>query len=164
MKTSRQFPYIKNRVLEGRWKWSRWDLVPPILAVNYIPSTVLVLRMANRTRKETKQEPGTAGPSNMLGYCLVSFHFLWAILSTSTLYIYCQNTVGQQDECSNGVYWNCMLVIVSYTVIKSTCLAWLACTCLYRPALTLCHWCKSANDWVSFFRPELMWPGRQPSG
>ena len=35
--------------------------------------------------KETKQESGTAGPSNMLGSCLVSFHFLWVILSTSTV-------------------------------------------------------------------------------
>ena len=29
--------------------------------------------------KEIKQEPGTAGPGNMLGCCLLSFHFLWAI-------------------------------------------------------------------------------------
>ena len=47
--------------------------------------TVLVLRMARRIWKETKQQPGTAGPGNMLGSCLVSFHFLWAILSTSTV-------------------------------------------------------------------------------
>ena len=47
--------------------------------------TVLVLRMAHRIWKETKQEPGTAWPGNRLGCCLVSFHFLWAILSTSTL-------------------------------------------------------------------------------
>ena len=47
--------------------------------------TVLVLRMANRIWKETKQEPGTAGPGNKLGYCLISFHFLWVILSTSTV-------------------------------------------------------------------------------
>ena len=40
--------------------------------------------MAHRIRKETKQQPGTAGTGNMLGCCLVSFHFLWAILSTST--------------------------------------------------------------------------------
>ena len=32
-------------------------------------STVLVLRMADRIWKETKQEPGTAGQSNMLGCC-----------------------------------------------------------------------------------------------
>ena len=37
-------------------------------------------RMAHRKWKETKQQPGTAGPDNMLGCCLVSFHFLWAIL------------------------------------------------------------------------------------
>ena len=41
--------------------------------------------MAHRIWKETKQEPGTARPGNMLGCCLVSFHFLWAILSTSTV-------------------------------------------------------------------------------
>ena len=38
-------------------------------------STACGHRMANRKWKETKQLPG-----NMLGNCLVSFHFLWAIL------------------------------------------------------------------------------------
>ena len=47
--------------------------------------TVLVLKMAHRIWKKTKQEPGTAGPGNMLGCCLVSFRFLSAILSTSTV-------------------------------------------------------------------------------
>ena len=42
--------------------------------------------MTHRIWKEPKQEPGTAGPGNMLGCCLNSFHFLWAILSMSTLY------------------------------------------------------------------------------
>ena len=46
--------------------------------------TVLVLRMAHRIRKETKQQPGTAGPGNMLDCFLVSFHFLWGKLSTRT--------------------------------------------------------------------------------
>ena len=36
--------------------------------------------MAKRKWKETKHQPGTAGPGNMLHCCLVSFHFLWAIL------------------------------------------------------------------------------------
>ena len=36
--------------------------------------------MGHRKWKETKRQPGTAGPGNMLGGCLVSFHFLWAIL------------------------------------------------------------------------------------
>ena len=48
-------------------------------------STVLVLRMAHRKWEKTKQQPGTAGPGNMLGCCLISFHFLWVILSTSTV-------------------------------------------------------------------------------
>ena len=37
-------------------------------------------RMAHRKWKEIKQQPGTAGPDNMLGCCLISFHFLLAIL------------------------------------------------------------------------------------
>ena len=41
--------------------------------------------MAHRIWKETKQEPGTAGPGNMIGCCSVSFSFLWSILSTSTV-------------------------------------------------------------------------------
>ena len=47
--------------------------------------TVLVLRMAHRKWKETKEQPGTAGPGNMLSCCLISFHFMWVILSTSTV-------------------------------------------------------------------------------
>ena len=42
-------------------------------------------RMANRKWKETKQHPGTAGPGNMLGCCLVSFHFLWGIILCAAL-------------------------------------------------------------------------------
>ena len=41
--------------------------------------------MAHRIGKETKQHPGTAAPDNMLGCCLVSFHFLLAILNRSTV-------------------------------------------------------------------------------
>ena len=43
--------------------------------------------MAHRIWKETKHEPGTVGPGNILGCCLVCFHFLWAVLSTSTVYV-----------------------------------------------------------------------------
>ena len=50
--------------------------------------TVLVLRMAHMIWKETKQHPGTSGPDNMLGCCLVSFHFLWAILGRSIVQIW----------------------------------------------------------------------------
>ena len=35
--------------------------------------------MAHRKWKEAQQLPGTAGPGNMLGCCLIFFHFLWAI-------------------------------------------------------------------------------------
>ena len=56
-----------------------------LLTLELCFSTALVLRMAHMIWKETKQQPDTAGPGNMLGCCLVSFHFLWAILSTSTV-------------------------------------------------------------------------------
>ena len=36
--------------------------------------------IAHRKWKETKLQPGTARPGNRLGYCLVSSHFLRAIL------------------------------------------------------------------------------------
>ena len=51
----------------------------------FLSCTVLVLRMAHRKWKETEQQPGTAEPGNMLGCFLNYFHFLWAILSTSTV-------------------------------------------------------------------------------
>ena len=36
-------------------------------------STVLVLRMARRTWKETKQQPGTAGPTRQHAWLLLNF-------------------------------------------------------------------------------------------
>ena len=73
-------------------KWSNGPNEPhgPGQTIRHI--TVLVLRMAHRIWKETKQEPGATGTDNMLGccLCLISFHFLWAILSTSTvLHFWC---------------------------------------------------------------------------
>ena len=35
--------------------------------------------MSHRKRKETKQQPGTDGPGNILGCCFVSLRFLWDI-------------------------------------------------------------------------------------
>ena len=59
--------------------------------------TVRVDSLPHRKWKEIKQQPGTAGPGNMLGSCLVSFHFLWAILSAST-----STVVAVADiECPN---------------------------------------------------------------
>ena len=55
---------------------------------NFAHSTVLVLRMAHRNWKETKQQPSMLPVPAVLGCCLVSFHFLWAILSTSTVRIF----------------------------------------------------------------------------
>ena len=33
-------------------------------------------------------QPGTAGPGNSLGCCLISFHFLWAILCPQAVFSY----------------------------------------------------------------------------
>ena len=44
-----------------------WFLTLVLLVLSTAHCTVLVLRMAHRIWKETKQEPGPAGPDNMLG-------------------------------------------------------------------------------------------------
>ena len=46
---------------------------------------MLVLKMAHRKWKETKQQPNMLPGQAVPGSCLVSFHILWAILSTSTV-------------------------------------------------------------------------------
>ena len=51
-------------------------------------SAVLVLRMAYRKWKETKQQPSMLSGPAVPGSCLVSFHILWAILSTSTVHVH----------------------------------------------------------------------------
>ena len=43
--------------------------------------------MAHQKWKEAKQLPGTAGPGNMLGCCLISFHFLWVIHPIRPVYV-----------------------------------------------------------------------------
>ena len=43
-------------------------------------------RIAHRKWKESKLQPGTAGPGNRLGCCLISFRFLWAILCPQAVY------------------------------------------------------------------------------
>ena len=79
----------QHSILTLYWVWR--PLVPKVLLTVFrefpklLGCTVLVLRMAHRIWKETKQETGTAGPGNTLGCCLVSLHFLWTILSLSTV-------------------------------------------------------------------------------
>ena len=48
--------------------------------------TVRVDSLPHRKWREIQQQPGTAGPGNMLGCCLISFHFLWGKLSTRTVH------------------------------------------------------------------------------
>ena len=56
-------------------RWSRY-------AAYETKSTVLVLRMAHRKWKETKQQPNMLPGPAVPGCRLVCFHILWAILST----------------------------------------------------------------------------------
>ena len=65
----------------GNWGEERWLLVLKQCARH---NTVLVLRMVHRKWKETKQQPSMLPGAAVPGSCLVSFHILWAILSTST--------------------------------------------------------------------------------
>ena len=59
--------------------------MPNLGKVPYKKCTVLVLRMAHRKWKETKQLPSMLPVPAVPDCCLVSFHILWAILSTSTV-------------------------------------------------------------------------------
>ena len=52
--------------------------------------------MVHRKWKETKQQPSMLPGPAVPGCCLVSFYFLWAILSTSTV-LFKATTDGSRD-------------------------------------------------------------------
>ena len=56
-------------------------------------------RMAHRKWKEIKQQPTLLPGPSVPGSCLVSFHFLWAILCLQAV-VYC-GTVGEWQMCHN---------------------------------------------------------------
>ena len=62
------------------------------------PNTVLIVWMSHRKRKETKQQPGTAGQGNILGLCLVSLRFLCDIHSIHSL-------VPTKNNCARRDYY-----------------------------------------------------------
>ena len=64
--------------------------------------------MANRKWKDTKQEPGTAGPGNMLGCCLLYFHFLWAILCPQAVQL---QLPPEAPTCQGGTTFLIFLLI-----------------------------------------------------
>ena len=64
--------------------------------------TLLYKYSARRQFGPTKQPPGTAGPGNMLGCCLVSFHFVWGKLSMRT--VQCLPTFWFQGLCSHCIF------------------------------------------------------------
>ena len=87
--------------------------------------TVLVLRMAHRKGKEIKQQPSMLPGPAVPGSCLVSFHFLWAILSTSTV-IYSLNEWANLGVCFVNIqrFWSkmyyCATVWSSYILYDHT--------------------------------------------
>ena len=71
------------------WNWKTWNWKHRIWALSTFPHiadqstlncTACGHRIAHRKWKEIKLQPGTAEPGNRLGCCLISLHFLWAIL------------------------------------------------------------------------------------
>ena len=70
--------------------------------------------------KETKQEPGTAGPGNMLGCCFISFPFLWAILSTSTVEIILQVS-NSPFVVILICYYPLSVIFIEYSLFVSKC-------------------------------------------
>ena len=52
----------------------------------FMPCTEWMECMSHRKQKETKQHPGTAGPGNILGCCLVYLRFLYDIHSIYPVY------------------------------------------------------------------------------
>ena len=76
--------------LVGRGSGSRWARLMNIWvrSSSLYVCTVRIDSLPHRKWKENKQQPGTAGPGNMFGCSLVSFHFLWGKLSTRTVQVY----------------------------------------------------------------------------
>ena len=122
-----KFDFLRNFDFPGR---ATSSLLPPLEQCDRKPillicfdytslitpySTACGHRMAYRKWKETKVQPGTAGPGNMLGCSLVSFHFRWAILCPqaveTTLISSCyghkesnkSNTIPMYDFYSRGM-------------------------------------------------------------
>ena len=52
-----------------------------VLSIKITRNTEWMEWMSHRKQKETKQQPGTAGPGNIIGCCLVSLRFLCDIPS-----------------------------------------------------------------------------------
>ena len=65
--------------------------------------------MAYRKWKESKQQPGTAGPGNILGCCLDYFHFLWPIHPIRPVHRW--STFKQQRRTARWHLWSSKLYI-----------------------------------------------------
>ena len=67
---------------------------------------MLVLRMSHRKWKETKQQPSMLLGAAVPGCCLVSFHILWVILSTSTIDIRRQARILERHKLHLRTFHN----------------------------------------------------------
>ena len=81
--------WAPSQTLPCAWDWTSRTLPKARYAflhwAGFFRCTVLVLRMAHRKWEDIKQQPSILPGPAVPGGCLVSFHILWAILSTSTV-------------------------------------------------------------------------------
>ena len=89
---TRGFLYLghSNWTVYGLLSWSCSINFPPFL-LSYLGvqlSTGRMGWMAHRKLKEIKQQPGKAGPGNMLGCSLVAFHFRCDIHPICPVYLF----------------------------------------------------------------------------
>ena len=71
--------------------------------IGVIGKKILYRACAHRKWKEIKQQLGTAGPGKMHGCCLVSSHFLWAVLCPEAVqggWSVCRTGNGEKLSCS----------------------------------------------------------------
>ena len=69
--------------------------------------------MGHRKWKETKRQPGTAGPGNMLGCCLVSLHCLCSILCSHSVLSTNRGSVAADEEDRDGDEYDSQLVLLA---------------------------------------------------
>ena len=105
--------------------------------------------MAHRKWKETKLQPVTAEPGNMLGCSLISFHFLWAIHPIRPVHVPYKKTIYE-----------------IFDVRESDNCAW-----TFETHFMLCFWPKKCQKalhiyWLSLIKVSLIKDtgGRQKTG
>ena len=95
--------------------------------------------MSHRKQKDTKQQPGTAGPGNILGCCLVSLCFLCDIHSILLPTYYSTHEIGSVTILYVLLSLNLTLPVQPCSLLYTTCAdgyqsdrKWTALPCRFR--------------------------------